>query len=336
MMARVMVAALGAVLLCAQAGAAQEVDDATRASARQLGYSGVEAYEAQNYAAASDKLERAYRVLQVPTLGLWSARALVKLGKLVEAQERYLKVGRLAVSGGDADVQRKAQADAARELAGLEPRLSSLQIELTDANADDVALSIDDSPIASALIGEPRPMNPGAHTLVARRGVEEKRVNVTLAEGEKQRVTLSFSGASTTTGSAAPPHASAPHVTSDAPSAAPADRSTGSTQRLLGWVSVAAGGAGLAFGGITGGLALSKKSGFESNPHCNDSACGPSQQSDVDSYNSMRTMSTVGFIAGGTLAAAGVVLLLTAPSSEPKSSAALWLGPGSVRLRGTF
>lgn len=317
-------------MLCAQAGAAQEVDDATRASARQLGYSGVEAYEAQSYAAASDKLERAYRVLQVPTLGLWSARALVKLGKLVEAQERYLKVGRLAVSGGDADVQRKAQADAARELAALEPRLSSLQIEVAGAQADDITLSIDNTQVASALIGEPRPMNPGAHTLVGRRGSEEKRLNINLSEGEQQRVTLSFSGSSTTGGV---PGSHAAHETTSAPAA---DKPAGSTQRLLGWVTIAAGGAGLAFGGVTGGLALSKKNGFETNPHCNDSACGPSQQGDIDSYNSLRTMSSVGFIAGGTLAAAGVVLLLTAPSSEPKSSAALWLGPGSVRLRGTF
>jgi hypothetical protein len=331
-----MVAALGAVMLCAQAGAAQEVDDATRASARQLGYAGVEAYEAQNYPTASDKLERAYRVLQVPTLGLWSARALVKLGKLVEAQERYLKVGRLAVSGGDAEVQRKAQADAARELSALEPRLASVQIELSGASADDVSLSIDNAPIASALIGEPRPMNPGAHTLVARRGSEEKRVNVNLSEGEKQRVVLSFAGTETTTGGAAPAPTKASPATSEPASVPARDQSSGSTQRLLGWVTVAAGGAGLAFGGITGGMALSKKNGFESNPRCNDSACGPSQQGDVDSYNSLRTMSSIGFIAGGTLAAAGVVLLLTAPSSEPKSSASLWLGPGSVRLRGTF
>lgn len=329
-----MVAALGALLLCARPGAAQDVDDATRASARQLGYSGVEAYEAQDYASASNKLERAYRVLQVPTLGLWSARALVKLGKLVEAQERYLKVGRLAVSGGDADVQRKAQADAARELSALEPHLSSVQIELSGATADEVSLSIDSTPVASALIGEPRPMNPGSHSLVARRGSEEQRIAITLSEGEKQRVTVSFSGAAPTAGAAAQRPAPA-HASTDL--AAPrADEPSGSTQRLLGWVTIAAGGAGLAFGGVTGGLALSKKSGFESNSHCNDSACGPSQQGDVDSYNSLRTLSSVGFIAGGALAATGVVLLLTAPSAQPSSGTALWLGPGSVRVRGSF
>jgi hypothetical protein len=39
--------------------AAAPVDDASRATARKLGYSGVEAYQAGDFAAASDKLERA-------------------------------------------------------------------------------------------------------------------------------------------------------------------------------------------------------------------------------------------------------------------------------------
>jgi Tfp pilus assembly protein PilF len=75
-----------------------EVDDATRASARQLGYAGVEEFQGGQYESARAKLEKAYRVLKAPSLGLWSARALEKLGKLVEASERYLEVTRLSPS----------------------------------------------------------------------------------------------------------------------------------------------------------------------------------------------------------------------------------------------
>ncbi|HEY4159182.1 MAG TPA: tetratricopeptide repeat protein, partial [Polyangiaceae bacterium] len=68
---------------------AQAVDDATRSAARNLASAGVQAYQANDYPAARDKLERAYQVLRAPSLGLWSARALVKVGALVEAGERY-------------------------------------------------------------------------------------------------------------------------------------------------------------------------------------------------------------------------------------------------------
>src|SRR5688572_30759640 len=95
--------------------AAQPVDDATRAAARDLGMAGVEAYQAGSYPAASEKLDKAYRTLRAPSLGLWSARALAKLGKLIEASERYLEVTRLDVASGDVAVQKQAQIDAAAE-----------------------------------------------------------------------------------------------------------------------------------------------------------------------------------------------------------------------------
>jgi hypothetical protein len=74
-----------ALWLAAGSVRAQAVDDATRGAARTLGYDGVKAYNAGDYAVADQKLEKAYRVLKVPSLGLWSARTLVKLGRLVEA-----------------------------------------------------------------------------------------------------------------------------------------------------------------------------------------------------------------------------------------------------------
>src|SRR5262245_41613860 len=83
----------------------KSVDPATRAAARDLGSAGVKAYQEGDYATATEKLEKAYALLPMPSLGLWSARALAKQNKLVAASERYLEVGRLEVSGGDAEVQ---------------------------------------------------------------------------------------------------------------------------------------------------------------------------------------------------------------------------------------
>jgi hypothetical protein len=319
--------------MLAQAAAGQEVDDATRASARQLGYAGVEAFQAHNYASASEKLERAFRVLQVPSLGLWSARALAKIGKLVEAQERYLRVGRLPVGGGDADVQRKAQVDAAAELELLAPRVPNVLIELQGASPSDVALTIDGVAVASDLVGEPRPVNPGTHTLVATRGDERSEAAVTLAESERKPVVLHFAGGAAKPVASRP--AAAPAIGSPTPASATEERA-GGPQRTAAWLSIGVGAAGLVVGGVTGVLAIGKGHDLSSNPRCQNNACGPSQQDKVESYNSMRTISTIGFIAGGVATATGVVLLLTTRSGPAAPSAALWLGPTGARVTGAF
>ena len=79
-------------------------------------------------------------------------------------------------------------------------------------------------------------------------------------------------------------------------------------QRTLGWVGLGVGGAGLVFGGVTGLVVLSKKSALEDDG-CVDARCYSDQADDVDSYNSMRTLSTVGFAVGGLGVAAGAALL---------------------------
>jgi len=325
---------LGFVLcLSARIAVAEEVDDASRSAARTLGYAGVEAYQAGDYAAASGKLEKAYTVLQAPSLGLWSARALAKRGKLIEAAERYRQVMRLEVKGGEAAVQKEAQADASKELDELTPRVPSVVIQVEGATATEVSVTIDGAKVASALIGEARPVNPGRHLLEGVKGSERVKEEITLAEGDKKPVVLRFANGEAATSSAAASPASpggAAPASQDRPAA------SGPMTRTLGWVAIGLGGAGLVVGGVTAGLAVSKKGALETNALCDSELrCLRSEQSDVESYNSMRTISGIGFIAGGVLAATGVVLVLTSPTkSEPET--ALWLGPNSAGFRRTF
>jgi hypothetical protein len=101
-------------------------------------------------------------------------------------------------------------------------------------------------------------------------------------------------------------------------------------------VGLGVGGAGLLFGSVTGLVVLSKKSALEDDG-CVDARCYGDQADDVDSYNSMRTLSTVGFVVGGLGAAAGAALLLTAPSEE-QTGAALrpWVSVGAAGVAGRF
>jgi hypothetical protein len=48
-----------------------QTTDATRAAARQLATEGVNNFEAGEFAAASDKLNRAFETIRAPSLGLW-------------------------------------------------------------------------------------------------------------------------------------------------------------------------------------------------------------------------------------------------------------------------
>ncbi len=73
-----------------------------------------------------------------------------------------------------------------------------------------------------------------------------------------------------------------------------------------------------------------------------ESLCPTSQcqtTAGVDAWNdvaSTQTISTVGFIAGGVVVAGAVVLWFTAPRSSSGPSAQVSVGPGSVRVMGTW
>jgi hypothetical protein len=295
-------------------------DDAARGAARKLAQSGVEAFQERDYEAASEKLERAYSVLRVPSVALWSARALEKRGKLVEASERYLDATRLDSSVGEVAVQRQARADAETERQALLVRIPTLSVSVSGASPDQTRVSIDGADWPSALLGEPRPTNPGVHELRAQHAEQVVTANVTLAEGSKHEEVLRF-------GEPAAPRAPGPVASAEV-----APKQT-STQRTFAFVALGMGGAGLLASAITGGMVASRHGDLEIS--CNErDECDPGRQSDIDSYNSLRSISTITLIAGGVLTATGVTLLLTAP--RQREHAELLLEGTSLRLRGRF
>src|SRR5690606_25629563 len=88
---------------------AQAPDAQTKAAARELAAQGLSLYGEGKYAEALDRLERASALIPVPTLHLHTARTLEKLGRWVEANERYLLAVRSEPQGGDLAEQRRAQ-----------------------------------------------------------------------------------------------------------------------------------------------------------------------------------------------------------------------------------
>jgi hypothetical protein len=313
-----------AIWLCCGAARAED-DAATRQAARKLAEDGVAALQNGDAATAVQKLEKAHQMLKVPSVALWSARALVKRGLLVEAAERLRDVGRLP-SSGEAAVQEQAKREAEKELSELSPRIPSLVILVEGAQA--VRVTLDGNAVPAALLGEEHPVNPGPHHVVGTRGAEQATADVTLAEAEHKQAKLSFG---TAVANVAPPAATDP--------AAPPARSAGG--RTLAYVALGAGALGLVVGGASGALAIGKKGSLDDNPNCRAGICTYAAEDDVKSLRTFRTVSTIGFVAGGVLAATGVVLLLTgstqqAASASRKPALALRVGPGHLHLLGGF
>jgi hypothetical protein len=335
-------------------GTARAIDDSAKGAARALSNEAKRDFDAGRFEEAGRKFQRAYEVAKVPTLALWAARSLVKHGQLVAASELYRQATRLTPNDlWVGNTQQQAQADAAKELAALQPRIPVLRVRVEGAAANDVALTIDGTMIASALFGIDLPADPGWRRVVGKWGDESSEQTVYLREGDHKDAVVKFSGrppAQAEAASAArPPLAVAPTAQPVSPTGAegqsagtlqmvtappPEPAASGEAQQALGWVAVSVGAAALIMGGVTGIVVLSDSSLRKDCPNGN---CGASvSKSRVDSYNLMRTLSTVGLIAGGVSAAVGVTLLVWTPKRESQPRAALWLGPGSLALKGTF
>jgi hypothetical protein len=313
--------------------------EASVSTAREIAKEGLSAYDAGRYTEANEKLSRALEVVGVPTLALYTARANVKLGKLVRASELYLLATRLDPKGPSESVQLQAQRDAAKERAELLPKIPRLTVTVEGEDLQDVEVTIDDQIVPKALLGTSQMADPGQRMVSAKRGDEQVSAEVTLAEGEHKQTTMRFlkrekvaeKGGVPTVETKTQPAPKYVPVTTPAPASGDGHK----TQRILGWTSIGLGGAGLVFGSATGIMALSKRGALR-DAGCQGNSCFTSQQNDVDTYNTLRALSSVGFIAGGVLAVTGATLLLTTPKGESAPAAALVLSPSSASLVGRF
>jgi len=324
---------------------AQSGDEASRAEARKIGYAGVEAFQAGDFSTARDRLETAYQLLKVPSLGLWSARALAKLGKLVEADARYLEVIKLPTSVGDEAIQEQARQDAGSERGALSRRIPSITVRVQGAPIGEVAVTIDDAALVGSALAENHLVNPGRHKIEGVRGTARVHVDVTVAEGEQKEATLSFvpTAAGDSGGAGSPDTGQHPQ---------PGVSTGGDSMRTLGWVALSAGGAGLAVGVVTALIVRSKKNHLDG-VGCGDGGqmCPASEAGNVSSYNSWRPVPTISLAAGALLAGAGAYLLLTTPApveAGPGGATSasrrrpllgnvrIAIGPGEALLSGEF
>jgi tetratricopeptide (TPR) repeat protein len=328
---------LGAALLCHanRAWAQTAPDDAeTRRAARQLAEEGGQLYDEGKYADAVDRLRRAYELVPAPTIAVLEAQALIRLGRLVDAAERYEEAIRFPLGPDAGDAFRQAAQDARAALDKLQARIPQLVVVVRGATRDTAGLevTVDGKPMPLALLGVRRPTDPGRHRVVASLpGALSHAVQITLAEGEQRQVIL-------IPAAAAPEPEGKPAGVSQAE--APASGG-GTTQRTMSYVAFGVGGVGLATGVFAGAVMLSKKATLDE--QCSKQAgqmvCGAAQQETLDAFHSWKTVSWVGYGVGLAGAGVGLVLLLLAPS-EPESADRAgitpWVGLSEAGIRARF
>jgi hypothetical protein len=303
------------------AGSVYAADPDAREAAKQRAYEGVSAYEAGNYDVATRELEAAFMTLQVPTVALWSARALEKTGKWVEAVARYARVAELPAGNGENKaIQEKAKADAAAELKRLLPRLPAVRVAIENAVPEGVVVTLDGAGVPPTALSRDAPVNPGPHELVGSRGSERTVSRFNAVEGGHQLATLTFAAPSRVRDGAVAASL-APPPSSKTRSAPPL--------RTVGLVSMGVGAAGLLLSGVSALVALGKQP-----DGCSDGRCKKSQASEVDAYDSWRTISTISFWTGAVIAPAGAVVYFTAPRSG--AEVAVHVTPSYAGVSGRF
>jgi hypothetical protein len=288
------------------------------------------------WAAASVKLREALAIKETPGLRYHLAHCEEQSGELVAASLEYARASELIRAGAQAPDVAQLLALADQRLVTQIPKLS-LDVP---ADVQGVSVEIDGHPISSAVLGNPIPLDPGSHRVVARapnRGDFNERVELTL--GQTHTLVLVF-----------PQRGPAPPVAPVAPasrtlSTAPERRGVAPrTIALIGEGALAAAGLGIGIGFTVARANASERverwqgeidaQSSGSDRGCQAAAASPEcteLRSAIDDHRRSTLLMTAGYVGAGVGLTAGVLTWLLWPKSETRISASI--GPDGATLR---
>ncbi|HTV22439.1 MAG TPA: tetratricopeptide repeat protein [Polyangiaceae bacterium] len=307
-------------------------DSANLDVARSVAVSGREAFNAGDYETALSLFRKAYELYPAPTVVLYEARTLEKMGRLIEAVEAYSRTTRTAVPTGAPAQFAEAIAAARTEGEELRTRIPALAIEVRGTRADDPQLSvtINGRAIGATQLAQAQSLNPGTYHIAGSVGGErETSADVTLVPGQTRRVVLNLT-----------PRPADPLAT-EAAIAAPVgvEPAPRHGPPLLAYVAGGVGVAGVGAGVLAGVLANKKYD--EAERACEDHRCpaGSPGLDAVDAFRTWRMVSSVSYGVGAAGIAAGVVLWLTANGDAEAGQVGTiepWGTANTAGIRGTF
>jgi hypothetical protein len=313
----------------AQPQAAAARPDSNLDLARSVAVTGREAFNAGDYETALALFRRAYTLYPAPTVVLYEARALDKMGLLVEALEAYERTTHMPVSRGSPAQFAEALAAAEAEGRQLRASIPSLTIKTAGVSGDDpnLQISLNERPLALETVGSPRALNPGRYRVSASVSPERAdQADVVLNRG--QHVTVVLKLPETAPASPAFPASDGVMESATPPSA-------GSVPLL----AYAAGGVGVVGigSGIITGLMASGKHG-EAEDGCPSGQCSAEGFAAASSFRTLRTVSTVSYGVGAAGVGVGLLLWLTADDEESPGIGSIepWGSANTAGIRGRF
>lgn len=309
-------------------------DDDKRAGARSTATAGLRAMSEGKWAEAETLFARAEALVHAPPHLLYYARASVKQGKLVQANEAYVKILRETLPANAPKAFVDAQTAAAAEQPKVEESLPRLTIIVEGGGAKSAHVTLNGAEVPQPLIGIPAPRDPGDLVIEAvAPGWKSDKAQLTLKEGSRETVKLTLDVPDATT-TLAPAKEVAP-VAATPPK-------TG--LKVAGWITVGVGVA--AIGAGTYFVFDNRNKRDQADALCTgpNGVCPSAQRSTIQSLDSDANTSAIIAWIGYGVGAAGVVmgavmLGLSRGHSEPspqKASVMPWVGPGSAGLSGSF
>lgn len=245
-------------------------------------------------AEACPKFEESHRL--DPSVGalLNMGRCYEQLGRTASAWVRYKEAATLARSLGQTDRE-----TAARDFAkALDPKLSRVRIEATK-RLEGMKITRNGEEVGLALLGDPLPVDPGMTEIkVTAPGFTPWSTQIEIGKEADLKTVL---------------------IPELKPEAAGGGGGSGSNgMRTAAFVTMGVGVAGLALGGVFGGLAVGEKNAAD--PLCPEKACNAEGFAHIETAKSRALISSVGIGVGAAAVGTGVVLFFLARSSSPKTT----------------
>lgn len=320
-----------ACALVAPLAAAQSAED--KATARRLAIEGMNRADANDCAAALPLLAKAESLFHAPLHLHYTARCLVRAGRLVEAVETWRRVVRETPPPDASPIVREAFDEAQREIGRVEARLGTVVVHVASPYPG-LVVSLDQTPLAAASLDVPRVVDPGHHRLIARAdGYREGTQMLDVAEGARVAVTITLQPAEN---GAPPPPASSTSVAPPVPSAPPAPPPTGSLHRPAA-ITAAAGGALVSAAVVTWLVRNAKRDRILAD--CPSLACTTDHADEKASVERWTAATNVLLVTGVVAIATGVTLWTVAGSGDgARATARVLPSPsgGALAVEGAF
>jgi len=300
--------------------------------ARSVAVTGREAFNAGDYETALALFRRAYTLYPAPTVVLYEARTLDKMGLMLEAIEAYMRTAQIGVASDAPEQFAEAIAAARQEERALRARVPTLTLRVDGVSLNDpnLKIAVNGRAIGAAQIGQAQRLNPGTYRISGSISAERSdQANVVLSEGQNAAVVLHLAAPSPT-----PPPPVISHSVEPLDEPAPGQNSL----RMYAYVAGGIGLTGIGAGLVTGLMATSSHSEAEEKcpaHNCDPNGAGPDA---VDDFHSMRTVSTVCYGVGVAGLATGVVLWLLSPDAPAAQAQGLapWVDARHVGMQGAF